>query len=146
MPARIRFLKERLVMSRLMLKLVQVVAFSYVGSALFGSEAGDVLLLVAIFVGQAERRPMTAAKLAEYVGIPRPTVVRRLRALQEAGLIHLDASGAATCDIARLNTAAMDDATQQAIRAVHNAAAELSKMDAKGIADHESAVNKQRRN
>jgi DNA-binding MarR family transcriptional regulator len=53
----------------------------------FGTRASDLLLRSAIYVGTVEGRPLTVAKLATYVGIPRPTVVRRLRALERRGLV-----------------------------------------------------------
>lgn len=53
----------------------------------FGTRAGDLLLRSAIYVGTVEGRPLTVAKLATYVGIPRPTVVRRLRELERRGLV-----------------------------------------------------------
>jgi DNA-binding transcriptional ArsR family regulator len=53
----------------------------------FGAHAGDLLIRSAVYLGTIEGRPMTAAKLATYVGIPRPTVVRHLRALERRGLV-----------------------------------------------------------
>ena len=55
----------------------------------FGSQTGDLLIRAAIYLGTIEGRPMKSAKLAAYVGIPRPTVVRRLRSLERRGLVEL---------------------------------------------------------
>lgn len=55
--------------------------------AQFGTLASDLLLRSAIYIGTVEGRPLTVAKLATYVGIPRPTVVRHLRALERRGLV-----------------------------------------------------------
>lgn len=54
----------------------------------FGTQVGDLLVRAGIYLGTIEAQPMTAAKLAAYVGIPRPTVVRRLRALERRGLVE----------------------------------------------------------
>lgn len=53
----------------------------------FGTHVGDLLIRAGVYLGTIEGHPMTAAKLADYVGIPRPTVMRRLRALERRGLV-----------------------------------------------------------
>ncbi|NVH69332.1 helix-turn-helix transcriptional regulator [Burkholderia pseudomallei] len=59
----------------------------------FASRAGDVLLLVGVAIGDLEARPMTAFKLAQYIGMPRPTVIRRLARMARAGLVVRDGRG-----------------------------------------------------
>ncbi|MGL3208667.1 helix-turn-helix domain-containing protein [Bradyrhizobium sp. BR 1433] len=56
--------------------------------AKFGSHAGDLLIDTAVFIGTVEERPMTATKLANYVGMPRPTVIRRLNILRRRGSVE----------------------------------------------------------
>lgn len=60
----------------------------------FGAEAQDLLLVCGVCVGQAEGRPLTAHKLAQLAGQARPSVVRRLAALEAAGLVRRVDSGA----------------------------------------------------
>jgi DNA-binding IclR family transcriptional regulator len=59
----------------------------------FAARAGDVLLLVGVAIGDAEGKPMTAHKLEGYVGMPRPTIVRRLASLERACLVARDGRG-----------------------------------------------------
>ncbi|RAQ10244.1 hypothetical protein DPR02_15560 [Burkholderia cepacia] len=59
----------------------------------FASRAGDVLLLVGVAIGDLEAKPMTAYKLESYVGMPRPTVIRRLAKMARAGLVRRDGRG-----------------------------------------------------
>lgn len=54
----------------------------------FGSRTGDMLIRSAVYLSTIEGQPMTAAKLATYVGIPRPTVIRRLRRLERRGIVE----------------------------------------------------------
>jgi DNA-binding transcriptional ArsR family regulator len=54
----------------------------------FGSGASDTLLCTAVYLGMTEDREMSAGKLADFVGLPRPTVLRRLDALERAGLVE----------------------------------------------------------
>lgn len=56
----------------------------------FGARAGDVLILMGVMIGQAEGKPLSAFKLADLVGIPRPTVMRRLARLTRDGLLMRD--------------------------------------------------------
>jgi hypothetical protein len=63
-----------------------------VAMARFKGELGPhmmtILLTMAVFIGQHEGRPFTAAKLAQYVRIPRPTVTRRLEQMAKAGIVE----------------------------------------------------------
>jgi response regulator of citrate/malate metabolism len=57
-------------------------------AARFGSESETLLVLLAIFIGDAENRPMSASKIAGYVGLPRASVYRRIAYLTKAGRIE----------------------------------------------------------
>jgi hypothetical protein len=47
-----------------------------------------LVLGLALYVGQYEGRPFTAHKLAQWLGIPRPTVIRRLAAMIKMGAVE----------------------------------------------------------
>jgi CRP-like cAMP-binding protein len=53
-----------------------------------GPHLMSILLVMVLFIGQHEKRPFTAAKLAQYVRIPRPTVTRRLEQMVADGIIE----------------------------------------------------------
>jgi hypothetical protein len=55
----------------------------------FGSGASDTLLCAAVHLGMAEDREMNASGLADSVGLPRPTVLRRLDALERTLRIEI---------------------------------------------------------
>lgn len=139
MPARIKRAKERIVLSRLTLKLTQLVDVSFTKTGKFGSSADDVMLLLAVFIGQAEARPMTPGKLAEYVGIPRATVIRKTRLMQQNGWLEAGRDGALTVPVALLNTPDVMQSVEDAAHAIRKAAAELSKMDGKPVAGKQSS-------
>jgi DNA-binding IclR family transcriptional regulator len=65
----------------------------------FGADASDVLLLCAIWVGEAEGRPMTCNKLASYIGMDRNTARRHLEAMAGKRLIKSDGAGLWTADL-----------------------------------------------
>jgi DNA-binding IclR family transcriptional regulator len=56
----------------------------------FGARAGRLLIMAAVLATTLDRRPMTAHKLAGYVGMPRPTVIRHLRQLEREGKVERD--------------------------------------------------------
>jgi hypothetical protein len=47
----------------------------------FGAELETMLVLMCVFIGDAEGRPMSASKIASFAGLPRATVYRRLEHL-----------------------------------------------------------------
>jgi DNA-binding IclR family transcriptional regulator len=55
------------------------------------TSCADIILFCAVLIGHAEGRPMTAGKIAAYVGMPRPTAVRRLQEMMGKGIIRHDA-------------------------------------------------------
>lgn len=57
------------------------------------SNTADTLLLAAVAIGDLEAKPMTAFKLADYIGIPRATLIRRLARMTRAGLVIRDRCG-----------------------------------------------------
>lgn len=54
----------------------------------FGSRTHLLLIGAAVYTSTIEGRPMTASKLAAFVGMPRPTVIRRLRTLSRLGAVE----------------------------------------------------------
>lgn len=142
MPTRIKMQRHRLVLCRLGIELIKRASQGYGGNDQFGANAGDVLILFGVFIGHAENRPMTAAKLAIYVGIPRSTVARRLRHLQAAGLVVIHGDGTTSCNAELLNAPHVMADVDAAIAAVRRAAAELSKMDTNPVArSHHPSVS-----
>jgi hypothetical protein len=128
MPARVKHGRERWVLARMVLDLHRNFAAHYLGSAGYGSVADDSLLLCAIFVGHYEKRPMTAAKLAGFVGLPRTTVGRKLKRLVACGLVEM-VDNVACLAVGPLNAEPVLKAFHTNKRVVLAAAAELSKMD-----------------
>jgi DNA-binding transcriptional ArsR family regulator len=133
MPSRIKLAKQRRVIALLMLELLKLPTQMHLGTGNYGSKCDDVLLMCAILIGQIEKRPMTAGKLADYAGLPRPTVVRKLREFERAGMVEM-VNGAAVGVIDHLNPNGIEDTIESLIRSIKRAAVELSKMDSTSIA------------
>ena len=76
---------ERLALAKAYIALTGVMVDS-----VFGNKPADYSLLLigsAIMVGHAENRPMNATKIANYVGLPRSTVIRKLNEFLRVGAI-----------------------------------------------------------
>jgi len=76
---------ERLALATAYIALTRVMVDS-----VFGKKPADHSLLLigsAIMVGHAEDKPMNATKIAQYIGLPRSTVIRKLNQFLEAGVI-----------------------------------------------------------
>lgn len=58
----------------------------------FGRRANDVLILMAVHIGHHENKPMTAAKIAHYVGMARPTAIRRINLMVREGVLRYNES------------------------------------------------------
>lgn len=95
----------------------------------------DVVLAHATFLAQLEGRPLTAAKLSALLGIPRASVVRRMQALVDRGVVLRDSRGRFTLPAERMNSPETLANLQRAIAAVQEAAAELSILDSPGCAE-----------
>ena len=134
MPTRIKAAKQRAEVAKLLIWLMRYVCIEYMNEEMFGAASGDVLLCCAIFVGQVELRPMTPGKLADYIGMPRPTVIRRLKALVKRELVEMSPDGKASLTINSLNHDQLVATVPGLLQRIHRAAAVLSKMDSKPIA------------
>ena len=58
--------------------------------SVFGKKPADhsmLLIGAAIMVGHAEGKPMSATKIAQYIDLPRSTVIRKLNQFLNAGVI-----------------------------------------------------------
>lgn len=73
---------------RLLLELTRTLSAGLLREDRFAANADDLLLMCAVYVGQVEGKPMTAAKLAAYAGMARPTAIRKLGELQARGLVQ----------------------------------------------------------
>lgn len=79
----------RVTVLRLLLDVARILSAGVLGKDRQATHADELLLVAAVFIGQAEGKPMKAAKLATYAGMPRPTAIRKLKAFQARGMVHL---------------------------------------------------------
>ena len=98
------------------------------------------MISVGLFIGQAEGKPMTATKLSSYIGMPRPTLIRKLHELEQCGIAKPALKGW------RLNTddpaiqARVDACKDATLQLLRKATAELSRLDTATIARQKSGT------
>lgn len=127
-------LAQGAVHARLLLAVLQVSAAALGDMGFADAAALDVLLIAGIYIGLADRRPMTAGKLAAYLGMPRATATRHLQEMMRIGIIEQDAQHrwklTGRPEHHEILSRAVIANTQHILRA----AASLSKMDTSDVA------------
>lgn len=103
-----------------------------------GQCLAEMLLYSAVMVGHAEGRLLNASKLADYVGIARPTVVRKLDKMQKSGLVERHGN-TYRISPSSANGDAMIRASQQARKLIVQTHHELSRLDTKAVAERAAA-------
>lgn len=125
MPGEIIQTQQRVIVAKLLLDILRDFGASQLKTERFGTHSDDLLLHAALFIGQAEGRPMTAAKLATYAGLARPSVVRRLNEWSAAGLVERQGAGY-VLPLAIVNSKGARQAAEAAQRRVVAAAQALN--------------------
>jgi DNA-binding IclR family transcriptional regulator len=72
----------------------------------FGARSSDLIIAIALFIGGEEGRPLNPSKLSSYAGVPRPTIIRRIRELQAMGMVERSAGGYVLTNNKRMTGAA----------------------------------------
>ena len=126
---------KREMMARLILTSLRMITEEYLQEPRLASVSDVALLLLAIRLAQLQGRPLTPAKAAQYVGIPRATALRKLKDLEARGLVSLTRDG--NCLMIpedRLGSEGMQQAVAKIERMIHETSAALSKMDTRTLA------------
>lgn len=87
-PQKIHHARQRALVAAAILDVLRELSTAYLGRKRFGSCADELALLAAVFVGQAEGKPMATAKVAEYAGVARASAIRKLDRLVKRGIVE----------------------------------------------------------
>lgn len=129
MPASVRLKPQRVIICKLAIDLMREIAAAYIDSDRAAVVADEILICLAVCVGYLERRPLTAAKAAEFVGMPRATAIRKLASLEQRGFVLRAAGGKFTLPSALMNSPTVVECVRSLERAIHKASRDLSKVD-----------------
>jgi hypothetical protein len=78
---------QRALVARTVMDMMRSVCRAYFGDDAIGPHALDLVLGMAIMLGQAEGRPMSTSDIAQYTGTPRATVFRKLREFERRSMV-----------------------------------------------------------
>ena len=86
---KIKYAPQRLVLCRLMIDIMRSVhgAYAPAGEG-FGTRLETFFIGLCVALGDIEGKPLSTAKIAAYMRVPRTTVMRRLDQLQHWGLVE----------------------------------------------------------
>lgn len=104
------------------------------GSSAVGDTIEQSLIVSAIIIGQADGRLMTASDIAAYLGMPRPTVARKLARVASARQLGTVRDGNRVCYfLADANDDRVLTALVPIMRSVKLLAQQLSRLDTHDI-------------
>lgn len=121
--------RQALIACQLLIELVRTSVRVFDDGENISQNYSDLLLTAAVYLGEAEGRPMSAGKLAIFIGMPRPTVLRHLADLEGRGHTYRDARGSWRIPANEMLWKKISSAVRQNVGCIHRAAAALSKMD-----------------
>lgn len=134
MPNTTKLAPQRLAICKLWLDAIRDLVGVHFDHDQFGAAAGELMLCIAVLIGQLEGRPMSVSKLATYTGVPRVTAIRKLRSLHERKIISRAESGHYMIDTKRMNGRKAIAVALRNIHRVRVTAEKLSKLDSGEIA------------
>lgn len=87
--SRIKAAPQRLVLCRLMFDIMRTLHAAYApATEPFGNRLETFFIGLCVALGQLDGRPFSIAKISAYMRVPRTTVMRRLKRLEDWGLIY----------------------------------------------------------
>lgn len=123
-------LGEGVVTSRLLIDLMRTAVALFLMEEYATSFSDELLICSAVFIGQAEGRLLSAAKIATYIGMPRATAIRKLQSLQKRGVVAMAAGKKYRITLDREEVGArVNRAIDACAQHIHRASVELSRLN-----------------
>lgn len=132
MPRSLKNAEQRGIVMKMTIEIVVTFCKAYFDGERPADRVNDMLICGALVVGQAEGHPLNASKVSEWTTMARPTVIRRLAVLEKKGFVQRHGNVFKVRDD-RVNKDAIDTAGSTARALIMSAAAQLSKLDSKGV-------------
>src|SRR6516165_5304325 len=127
MPVTLLYGRERARVARLVLGLLRTVRNAYTPELTLEEASEFLFLMMHLFIGHVQGRPLSASRLARIAEMPRTTALRRIAALIELG--YLERVGNSYYLTAKANVPNQRRVLLGHINYIQHAAKELSKMD-----------------
>ena len=114
-------------MSGMLVDCVRVIHADAYSPKHIGASLEEMFVSFAVHIGTAENRPMSATKIAGFLGVPRSNVLRALAALKKKHVIYSVGTVYLT-NVDRLNKRITPSLMNKQINTVARAYAELTKL------------------
>lgn len=124
----IDYARERLVIARLVLAIMRARAEHYYPELGLAASYELQMVATAVFIGHLGQHPLGATEIGRMIGMPRPTVLRKLATLIRRGIVVKKGRGYCLVPEA-VNGPGIRAIVRGNIRRIRAAAKELSKMD-----------------
>jgi DNA-binding transcriptional ArsR family regulator len=134
MPERAKRNERMMILMRLIIDLSREAYASRNDDDYFGANWERALLMMAVAIGQMEGRPMSASKIAQYIGVPRATASRKLDELSAMGLLSKNDQKQFVIVSLDVHAPRLAHAIDAMERLVRMASTELSRLDSVAIA------------
>lgn len=85
--------EQRRIVVKSILDLLRTVCRAYFKDDAIGDHATELIVGLALVLGQSEGRPMTASDLSNYTGTSRTTVSRAIRKMESRGAVAREKQG-----------------------------------------------------
>jgi hypothetical protein len=113
----------------MLLSCVRVIHTDAYSSRHMGASLEEMFVCFAVHIGTAEDRPMSASKIAGFLGIPRTNVLRAVAGLKKRKIIYQIGNVYLT-NVERLAERITSSLRERQIRTIARANADLSKLKA----------------
>ena len=127
MPIALLYGLERALVARLVLSMLRTVRNAYTPELTLAECSEFLFLMMHLFIGHVEGKPLSASRLARIAEMPRTSVLRHLGALIELG--YIERKGNKYYLTAKSNVPNQRRVLVDHINNIQHAANELSKMD-----------------
>lgn len=132
MPKTIKNGEHRKVVLKMTIEIVVVLCKAYFDEKRPSDRVNDMLICAALIVGQVEGHPLNASKVADWVAMARPTVIRRLESLEKRGIVErIGKRFKVRQEVANSERVLAVGVEARAL--IANASRQLSKLDSKAI-------------
>jgi hypothetical protein len=130
LPPAAAALPARGTISKSLIRYLRAYSIGALGTPDIGQHIEELLIVAAIVSGQHEGRLMTATDIAAFIGLPRSTVIRKLRAVAARRKVVRVRDGARVCYyIAEITDPMAWGAVQRSVREIINSCREVSTLD-----------------
>lgn len=137
----IDFPHQRGLLAKAMIEGLRTYCRAYFHSETLDDHLPDIVIVLAIITGQAEEKPLTASDIAAYTGLPRATVIRRIRKMVATGFAGYGSDGRRQPVYnMHVNNPEVVEEIVKLLGRIKRLNDEVSKMDGKPLADQKKCM------